>query len=164
MRRRLAAAVAALALLTACGGEPAVHLDVPDREQGRRVLDLAGVLDDAVADSALRRLEAAGHDVVLVTWESEDAGMGTADRLGRKVLDAWEADIALVAVAAPGDFDSREAGRERYFGLFAREVRAVPAGLRERIAEELVPPIAARNDWTLAFDTAARALADGLGD
>lgn len=162
MRRRRAALVLALALTAACAGEPAVPLEVPVRADGAQVLDLAGIVDDEALAARLSELREAGHDTVAVTWETPEASMGMADRLGRKVLDTWDADIALVAVAVPGDFDASGEERDRFFGLFAREVRAVPAGLREHIAEELVPPIAARNDWDDAFREAAAALADGL--
>lgn len=160
------AAVLALALMLAACGEPPVPLEVPERGFSQAVLDVAGIVDEderafQQALGAVRRL---GWDPVVIAFEAEGASMGMADRAGRKVLDAWGADLALVAVAEPGHFDRSAAQRKRYFGLFARDVREVPRGVRERIVEEVVPPIAGRNAWTAAYTAALRALADGLGD
>lgn len=149
--------------LVACG-EPAVPLAVPDRGAEQHVLDLAGVLDEAELARPLARLVRLGWDPVLVTFEADDASLGLADRAGRKVLDAWGADLVLVAVAEPGDFRSDAENRRRFFGLVAREVHDVPRGLRERVAEQLVPPLASENAWTEAFAVAMRALAEGLDD
>jgi hypothetical protein len=166
MRRRLAATVAAVALALVACGEPPVPLDIPERGAGQSVLDLAGVLDDDDPDltralAALRRL---GWDPVLIAFEAQGANMGLADRAGRKVLETWKADIALVAVAEPEHFTRWDGDRERFFGLFAREVREVPRDIRERIVEQLVPPMAADNDWTGAFALALRELARALGE
>lgn len=165
MRRRLAAAVAVMALMTACG-EPAVPLEVPQRDFDQVVLDTARILDeeDRELQVALGELRHQGWDPVLVTFQAEGANMGMADRAGRKVIDAWGADLAIVAVAEPGDFDSEAEDRERFFGLFARNVRDIPRGLRERIVEELIPPVARGNDWMEVFKVAVTELAEGLGE
>lgn len=166
MRSRAAAALLALATLglAACG-EPPVPLEVPERRFDQVVLDTAGIVDtDDALLRALGDLRHHGWDPVLVTFEAEGANMGMADRAGRKVIDAWGADLAIVAVAEPGDFTSSEPDRERFFGLFARDVRDVPRHLRERIVEQEIPPIARTNDWTRAFTVAVAALADGLGE
>lgn len=166
MRERCVAALAALALGLAACGEPPVPLDVPARGFDQSVLDLAGVVDedDPALVRALTELRELGWDPVLVAFQADGANMGMADRAGRKVLDAWHADLALVAVAEPRQFTSTDADRRRYFGLFARDVREVPRGVRERVVEELVPPVAARNDWTAAFALALRELAGTLGE
>lgn len=165
MRKRLAALLAGLALVTACG-EPAVPLQVPERSFDQVLLDNAGILaeDYRGLEVALGELRHQGWDPVLVTFEAEGANMGMADRAGRKVIDAWGADLAIVAVAEPGDFDSEAQDRKRFFGLFARNVREIPRGLRERVVEQLIPPIAGRNDWTEAFRVAVTELAEGLGE
>ena len=166
MRRRFAAALAALALGSAACGEPPVPLEVPARALGQSMLDLADVIDedDAALIAALGELRDLGWDPVLVAFAADAANMGMADRAGRKVLDAWDADLALVAVAEPGHFTRQDIDRARFFGLFARDVREVPRGVRERVVEELVPPVAARNDWTAAFALALRELAEALGE
>ena len=165
-RRHALASVSAVALLTVallsgCVGEPAVPLDVPARQPGQALFDEAGILDadNASLVAALEALQAQGWDVALVTFESVDANLGMADRAGRKVIDAWGVDLALVAVAAPGDFASTSSTRRRYFGLTARTIRSVSPSLRERIAEELVPRLAAKNQWTQAFTLALTELA-----
>jgi hypothetical protein len=166
MRRRLLSTMAACALVLAACGEPPVPLDVPERDFAQAVLDEAGIVDedDRALQRALGAVRLLGWDPVLVAFEADGANMGLADRAGRKVLDAWGADIALVAVADPGHFMREGAGRQRFFGLFARDVREVPRAVRERIAEQLVPPVAARNDWTGAFALSLRELADALGE
>lgn len=166
MRRRLVALAAVCALALAACGEPPVPLDVPGRAFDQSVLDLADVIDqkDPALLRALGELRRLGWDPVLITFEAEHANMGLADRAGRKVIDAWGADLALVAVADPGHFTREDEGRRRFFGLFARDVREVPRDVRERVAEQLVPPVAAGNDWTGAFALALRELAEALGD
>lgn len=158
MRRRTVRgpllAVLCAALLVACG-EPAVDLDVPERRAGQVVLDQAGILEDTDVDARLRDLAAEGVDVVAVTYETPQAGLGESRRAGQLVLEEWGADIALVAVARPGDFTSSDAGdRVRYFGLESADHFAVPRGVRERIAEELAPPLAGDNDWQAVFEMA----------
>lgn len=160
MRRRLAATltVTALALgalaLAGCG-EPAVDLALPDREVGQHVADQAGVLDGTDLEERLAALADAGLDVVAVTYESDRAGLGESRRAGQLVVARWGADIALVAVAAPGDFTSSDVdARRRFFGLEPADTFAVPRGLRERVAEERAPPLAETNDWPAVFTMA----------
>lgn len=148
MRNSVAVLLAA-ALLAGC--EPAVDLEIPAREPGQVVLDEAGILDGEVE----RRLRALDRDVVALTYESEQAGRGEANRAGRLLLEEWDADIVLVAVARPGDFASAAEDRERFFGLEAADSYDVPRGLREQIVESLVPPVAGDNDWAAAFTIAA---------
>jgi hypothetical protein len=158
-----------LALLVAgCAGEPAVDLEVPPRAEGQTVLDRAGILDDDAVASALGGLREQGYDAVAVTYETERAGRGEATRAGRLVVDRWGADVVLVAVAQPGDFDSRITDREdpdqreRFFGIEPADTFAVPGSLREEIVEGTIPPIAADNDWQRVFTVAAQDLAGGL--
>jgi hypothetical protein len=161
--RWVAAALAAAALAGGCGN-PEVALAVPERQDGQVMLDEAGVLDAAVADRLAAVAADTGVDVVALAFEDPQASLGQADRGGRLLLDAWGADVVVVAVARPGDFaSSDEQARRRYFGVFATDRFAVPRGLRERIVEEAVPPLAARNDWPGAFTAAADILADELG-
>lgn len=141
----------ALLLLAGCG-EPAVDLHPPAREPGQQVLDEAGILEGSDIASRLDALAEKGLDVVAVTYETPQAGLGENRRAGQLMVDEWDADIALVAVAAPGDFTSTDAeDRSRFFGLESADQFAVPRGLRERIAEELAPPLAAENDWQAVF-------------
>ncbi len=157
----------ALALAAAACGEPPVALDVPARADGQTVLDLAGILDEDALAPMLAEV-APGSDVVAVTYETRQASAGEASRAGQEVLDAWDADVVLVAVAAPGDFAStaddptQEGSRQRFFGIEPADRYAVPGGLREEVVEESVPPVAAGNDWPGVFATAARELAEGL--
>jgi hypothetical protein len=161
MRRTVVATLLALTLV-ACG-EPAVPLEVPERGLDQQVLDLAEILDDEELARPVRELMLLGWDPVLVTFAAEDASLGMADRAGRKVLEAWGADLVLVAVGEPGDFTSEDPARQRFFGLFARDVRDVPRSVRERIVEQLVPPVAAENDWAQAFALALETLSEELG-
>lgn len=159
MRRLVAVAALALAL-TAC--EPAVDLTIPERQPGQVLLDQAGILDERV-EQRLRAAGEGGRDIVALTYETEQAGRGEANRAGRRLLDEWDADLALVAVARPGDFTSTDADRrERVFGLEAVDAYDVPRGLREEIVETLVPPIARENDWPAVFLLAVDRLEDQL--
>lgn len=152
--RRAALAVLAATMLAACG-EPAVDLEVPAREPGQHVLDTAGLLDGTDVQARLAALADAGLDVVAVTAETPQASLGETRRAGQLVLEEWDADIALVALAAPGDFDSTDTeSRRRFFGLEAADAFSVPRGLRERIAEERAPPLAEGNDWPGVFSMA----------
>lgn len=160
----LLALVLTLTLAVAACGEPEVPLDVPPRGVDDAVIDHARILDVDELAGALEAFRHQGWDPVLVTFEAEGAGMGMADRAGRKVIEQWGADLAIVAVAEPGHFTREGEDRERFFGLFARDVREVPRDVRERIVEELVPPVAARNDWTEAFLVAVRELTEALGE
>jgi hypothetical protein len=150
-----------LAVAAGCA-EPGVALEVPDRAPGQRVLDPAGILDDAVAARLDTAADKAEVDVVALAFTDEAASLGQADRGGRRLLEAWDADVVLVAVARPGDFASRDDDRRRFFGVFSADRFAVPRGLREDILEEVVPSLAARNRWPAAFIAAADALATGL--
>lgn len=154
---RVALALALLGLV-ACG-EPAVDLTLPDRPPGEHVLDEAGVLDKGQLHDRLTTLRADGLDIVALTFETEQASCGEAFRAGTLFVQRWEADVAVVAVAEPGDFTSTEESRVRCLGVQPRDTRAVPADVRERIAEELVPPLTAENDWTGAFAVAIDTLA-----
>jgi hypothetical protein len=159
MRRSgLAAAAVAAVLLAGC--EPAVDLALPPREPDQVVLDQADILSDAV-EQRLRALGSQGRDVVALTYETEQAGRGEASRAARLLLERWDADVALVAVARPGDFTSTADGRDRFFGLDAADTRAIPRARREEIVESLVPPIAGRNNWDGAFLAALDHLAEG---
>lgn len=147
-------AVLCAALLVACG-EPDVDLDVPQRQEGQVLLDEAGILEGTDVDARLRDLAEEGLDVVAVTYETPQASLGETRRAGQLVLEEWDADIALVAVARPGDFTATDPDdRERFFGLESADHFAVPRGLRERIAEEQAPPLAAANDWEGVFSMA----------
>jgi len=151
--------VLALVVSLAACGEPAVDLSLPAREEGAQVADLAGVLDAGQVQSRLEEVADAGTDIVALTYETEQASCGEAFRAGAQFVTAWDADIAVVAVARPGDFDATGDDRVRCLGVQPRDQRSVGGDLRERIAEELVPPLAAENDWTGAFTTAIDALA-----
>lgn len=141
-------------LLTGCG-EPAVDFDPPAREAGQHVLDEAELLEGSDVPGRLAALAETGLDVVAVTYESPQAGLGENRRAGQLMVEEWGADIALVAVAVPGDFTSTDTEtRSRFFGLESADQFAVPRGLRERIAEELAPPLAAENDWHAVFSMA----------
>lgn len=169
MRRvALAALVALTALpLSACG-EPPVDLDLPGREPGQVVLDQAGILDQAEVEGPLRAF--GDRDAVALTYETEQASRGEARRAGQLLVEEWGADVALVAVARPGDFESTIVDREdpgdrqRFFGIEPADTFDVPGGLREEIVEGRVPAIAAGNDWQRVFVTAAQDLRAGLAE
>lgn len=145
--------------------DPAPDLTPPPRPDGVHVLDPAGVLGDPATGALARDLDtlaASGWDVVAVAYTSPQASEGEAQRGGRAVLEAWGADVVLVAVAVPGGFADTAEDRRRYFGIEAGSVRAVPARLREDITEEVVAPLAAENDWSAALQAAAAELAAAL--
>jgi len=160
MRRALLLAL----LLTAGCGEPAVDFALPQRGDGQVLLDDAGILS-AQVERELRAASENGVDVVGLTYETEQANRGEANRAGQRVIVDWGADVVLVAVARPGDFastvDDREdpADRQRAFGLEAADPYAVSRDVRERIAEVVVPEYAADNDWDGAFLAALDELA-----
>jgi hypothetical protein len=150
--------------LTACG-EPEVELAPPARAAGAHVLDEAGVVDASVDERLAELAAERGYDVVALAYEDDRASLGQADRAGRLVLEEWDADIVLVAVAHPGDFDNPDPdARRRYFGVTATDRFTVTRGLRERIVEEAVPGPAADNDWSAAFHAAVDELATDLPD
>ena len=157
--RRATLLLVAVVLFAGCG-EPAVDVSLPPREQGQQVLDQAGILDGADIAERLEGLRDGGLDVVALTYESEQAGCGEAFRAGGEIVQLWDVDVAVVAVADPGDFAAEAAPRQRCLGVRPRDAELVPGGVRERIAEQLVPPIAARNDWTGAFSVAIDAIAE----
>lgn len=157
MRKVLLALVATA--LIACG-EPSVDLTLPERPAGEYVLDQAGVLDKGQLHDRLSQLDQGGLDIVALTFETEQASCGEAFRAGTLFVQRWDADIAVVAVARPGDFTSTDESRVRCLGVQPRDARAVPGDVRERIAEEIVPPLAAENDWTAAFMAAIDELAE----
>ena len=166
MTRRVALAVPVAVVAVALGvallaRDPEPDLEVPPREPGQVSADLAGVLDDRV-DDALATLADDGWDAVALTFESPAANQGEAQRGGRALLEAWDADVVLVAVAVPGDFTSDAQGRRRFFGVEAPSAFAVPGDVREEITDVVVPPYAAENDWAGAFAAGARHLADEL--
>jgi hypothetical protein len=122
------------------------------------VADLAGILDSDALEGQLAQLDKGGRDIVALTYETPQASCGEAFRAARKFVVEWDADIAVVAVARPGDFTATAQERQRCLGVQPRDDRAVGADLRERIAEELVPPLTAHNDWDGAFTAAVEAL------
>lgn len=148
MRSAFAVVLAAL-LLAAC--EPAVDVAIPEREPGQVLLDQAGILDERV-EQRLRAFGEQGRDVVALTYETEQVTRGEASRAGRELVEAWGADVALVAVSRPGDFASTDTStRERVFGLEAADAYDISRDLREQIVETLVPPVAGENDWPGVF-------------
>ena len=160
--RNAAAAVLAAALFVAACGEPAPDIALPERSGDAHVADEAGVFDAqqrSDLEDHLAQIAAGGLDIAALTYETEQANCGEAYRAAKRFVQAWDADVALVAVAAPGDFDATEEARKRCLGVQPRDERAIPGALREQIAETLVPPKAADNDWYGAFVVAADALA-----
>ena len=162
--RSTALALVAAAILAGCG-EPDVSVEISNERSGH-VLDLANLFGEHregtphdELDDKLTQIAQSGPDIVALTYETDQASCGEAYRAAREFVQAWDADIAIVAVAQPGDFASTEEPRERCVGVQPRNDRAVPGGLREQIAEELIPPKAADNDWYGVFTTAADALA-----
>ena len=151
--------VAVLLTLTGCG-EPDVDVSIPDRDG--HVLDLADILETGQLETRLAALQERGLDVVALTYETPAANCGEAFRAGLELVTDWQADVAVVAVARPGDFSSTSDDRERCLGLRPLDDFDVGRGLREEIAEVLVPPIAADNEWDRAFDVAITRLADEL--
>lgn len=144
-----------LVALVACG-EPEPDLVIPERDPGQHILDQAGVLDTSQLHDRLSQVnQRDDYDIVALTFETEQANCGEAFRAGALFVERWDADIAIVAVAKPGDFTSEQETRVRCVGVQPAG-NPVPAEgvLRERIAEEVVPPFAAENDWTGAFSAA----------
>ena len=157
MPRALLAWAAAALLLVGCG-EPPIDVEIPERTGTERVADLAEILDVEALEARLEEAAQDGTDIVALTYETEQAGCGEAYRAAQEFVQQWAADVALVAVAQPGDFAAQEEGRERCFGLQPRAGGDVPGGLREQIAEVLVPAETADNDWDGAFAVAVDAL------
>lgn len=159
MRRTLLVLALALPGLAACG-EPEPDLTLPERPHGQHILDEAGVLDKGQLHDRLSEIGQMDYDIVALTFETEQASCGEAFRAGALFVERWDADVAIVAVAKPGDFTSDEESRVRCLGVQPRGGGGppVPGDVREQIAEELVPPFAAENDWTGAFAVAIDAL------
>ena len=157
MRRWLL--LVAVVSLAGCG-EPAVDVSIPPRGDDEHVADLAGILDEPALEATLSALRADDLDIVALTYETEQATCGEAVRAARTFVRDWGADVAIVAVARPGDFASDEEARRRCLGVQPLDDRAIPGSLREEIAEVLVPPRTATNDWDAAFLIAAQALGD----
>lgn len=136
--------LAALALtLTACG-EPPLAIDLPARDG--HVTDLAGILDAEAIEAALADYAADGVDIVVLTYTTEGANCGEAFRAGREVVAAWDADVAMVAVAEPDGFADVDA--ERCAGVQPRDDFALGRGTREEITEVLWPPLIEDNAWS----------------
>ena len=172
----LACALACLAtgLVTGCG-EPAPDLAVPPRAEDvegfgadvdQLALDRAGLLDGR----ALRRLAefraATGLDAVALTYETEQANAGEASRAARLLNERWGTDLVLVAVARPGHFEAASDPTvdepARFFGVEPADRFTVPGGLRERVVERVVPPVAGQDRWSQAFIAALDALEQDL--
>lgn len=154
MGRALLALLVAVALM-ACG-EPEPDLTLPERAPGQQILDQAGVLDKGQLHDRLSQIhQQEDYDIVALTFETEQANCGEAFRAGSLFVARWDADVAIVAVAEPGDFTSEDETRVRCLGVQPRGAPGAPEGSAlERIAEEIVPPYAAENDWTGAFTAA----------
>ena len=60
-------AFVALALLVVACDQPPIAVDIPPRDNGQQVLDLAGVLDQEVAARLREIRERRGLDVVALT-------------------------------------------------------------------------------------------------
>ena len=150
----VAAAVLAVLLLAR---EPDADLDPPPRGPDDVVLDEAGVLDETVA-AAFAELAGHGWDAVALAYESPQAGEGEAQRGGRLLREAWEADVVVVAVARPGEFTGAQGDRRRAVGIDAKSARVVPPALREAVAEEAMAEPAGRDAWSEAFVAAAERL------
>ena len=151
----------ALALVVSACGEPPIAFDIPARD-GRQVLDDAGILDRDALEAALVEHAEAGVDIVALTYTVEGANCGEAFRAGREFVQAWEADVAIVAVAEPGDFE--DADGERCVGLAPLDDFELGRGTREEISEVIWPPLIADNAWVEIFDVAADELFSALSD
>lgn len=147
--------------LAACG-EPPIAVEIPARESGQQVLDLAGVVGPGVALRLEAIREDEGLDLVALTYETTAASCGEAFRAGGAFVQEWQADVAIVAVARPGDFASTDEEREACFDIQPRDERAVPGSLRQEIVEQQVPPLTEQNRWAEAFHAAAERLAEEL--
>lgn len=160
MTRWVLVAGLGLVLAVSACAEPAIDVQLPERDG--HVADLAGILDVDRLEAQLQQIAAQGLDVVALTYTTPQANCGEAFRAGREMATGWQADIALVAVARPGDFTATVEDRERCVGLRPVDDFAVGRGLREEIAEVLIPPLAADNNWDQAFAVAAETLAGSL--
>lgn len=165
MTRPLAQTVAAVVLtampLLACS-EPDVDVRIPERDG--HVADLAGILQTEALEARLEQIAADGLDIVALTYTTPQANCGEAFRAGGQMVARWQADVALVAVARPGDFSATGEDRERCLGLRPIDDYSISRDLREEVVEALVPPLAVDNRWNEAFGAAADALARDLVD
>lgn len=161
---RLAVGIVAIGVVVAFAltlREPSVGVELPARD-GQHLHDAAGVVDADAVEQRLAALERSeGVDAVAVVWEDEQASLGQAARGATQILDAWQADVALSAVAHPGAFTDQQAGR-RFFGVEGDRFE-VGSGLRERIVEDVVPAPAGENDWTAALLAAIDEIEAELG-
>lgn len=151
---QIAVIIVALGVLAALAlqlREPEVAFDPPERPAGAHVHDPAGAVDDEAVEQRLAELaDASGVDAVVVVWEDDQSSRGQAARGAQRILEAWQADVALSAVAMPGAFDDPQAG-ERYFGVEGDRF-TVSADLRERIVAEVEQARPASSQaWTDAF-------------
>lgn len=153
--------IALLALALQACGEPPIALDIPDRD-GRQVLDEADILDTEALEATLAEYADDGVDIVALTYTVEGANCGEAFRAGREFVQAWEADVAVVAVAEPGDFD--DADGDRCVGLAPLDDFELGRGTREEVSEVIWPPLIADNAWGEIFDVAADELFAALSD
>ena len=97
-----------------------------------------------------------------LTYTVEGANCGEAFRAGREFVQAWEADVAVVAVAEPGDFD--DADGDRCVGLAPLDDFELGRGTREEVSEVIWPPLIDDNAWGEIFDVAADELFAALSD
>jgi len=159
MRDAVAAVIAAAALV-GCG-EPAIAIDIPQRDEDAHVADVAMILSPDVEQTVAKASADSDLDIAVLTYETPQASCGEAFRAGAELVQAWSADVAVVAVARPGDFSATGDTRERCVGVRPRDEALVSGGLRERIATEVVPPLAASNRWDDAIEAAVSAIAQG---
>lgn len=153
----IVAAVVTL-LLGGCG-EPPLAVEIPPRDG--HIADMAGILDVEALEGRLEDYAADdGVDIVALTYIAEDANAGEAFRAGRAFVDAWDADVALVAVAAPGAFTDPQ--QEAFVGLQPLDDFAVGRGTREEITEQLWPELILERRWDEVFTVGAEELRDAL--
>lgn len=155
---RPAVLVALLLVVTACG-EPPIAIEIPPRD-GAQVLDLAGILDAEALETQLANHADEGVDIVALAYTTPDASCGEAFRAGQEFVRAWDADVALVAVAEPGGFDDLDA--ERCVGLQPLNDFDVGRGTREEISEVIWPDLIDDNAWDEVFAVGATELFDAL--
>lgn len=156
--RPLLMTIALMVLATACG-EPPIAIDIPERD-GRQVLDLDGLLEVELIEPRLAGYAAEGVDIVALVYTTPDASCGEAFRAGQQFVEAWQADVALVAVAEPGGFHDLDA--ERCVGLQPLNTFDVGRGTREEISEVIWPDLIDDNAWDEVFLIGAEELYQAL--